>query len=312
MNTMLTDLGRPPLFDGHCDTLLRLNGNLRSNSFHVDINRANYSPYAQFFALFHPFKTSFDGLYAKIISEIETADGTVRLCRNAAEADSAAAEGAAAAFLSVEGAHVFGCAEDRLEELKEKGISSVCLTWNNPSEISGTNANESERGLSAKGRSFVHTMNELGLIVDVSHLSDRGFFDVCDVCEGPFIASHSNSRALCRHPRNLTDEMFRLIMEKNGVAGLNLFTEFIAESGKSVTVEDAVHHIEHFLDLGGEKNISIGGDLDGCESLPEGISGVQDVEKVYEVLVSRGCPETTAKDIFYNNLMRVVTQVCGI
>ncbi|MBO6010850.1 MAG: membrane dipeptidase [Oscillospiraceae bacterium] len=308
---MKTHSSRPPLFDGHCDTLLWLKGDLVSNGLHVDLTRADYAPYAQFFAIYHPFKPMFDELYAKLTSELETAGGAVRLCRTAGEAEKAAEAGAAAAFVSVEGAHVFGCDAERLPELKEKGVSAVCLTWNTPTVISGTNVNEPERGLSAEGRAFVRRMNELGMIVDVSHLSDPGFWDVAEICEGPIIASHSNARALCGHTRNLTDEMFRAIVEKGGVAGLNLYSAFLVEPGKTATVEDAVHHIEHFLELGGGKNIAIGGDLDGCDTLPTGIAGIQNVGKIFDALLARGCPESTARDIFYNNLMRVVKQVCG-
>lgn len=301
-----------PLFDGHCDTLAWLKNDLISNERHVDITRADYEPYAQYFAIFHPFAAEFDGLYAKLTAELTAAGDRVMLCRNAADAGTAAKAKAAGAFVSVEGAHLISCDESRLPELKQKGISAVCLTWNNPTVISGTNVNEPERGLSTEGKSFVRKMNELGIIVDVSHLSDRGFWDVCDTCQGPFIASHSNSRALCGHSRNLTDDMFAALMEHGGTAGLNLYAEFISDPGKPCKVEDAVHHIEHFLELGGEKNIAIGGDLDGCDRLPDGISGIQDVRKVFELLVERGCPESTARDIFFNNLMRVVTEVCGI
>ena len=301
-----------PLFDGHSDTLLWLKGDLISNSLHVDLTRAAYSPYAQFFAIYHPFKPMFDELYAKLMTELETAGEAVRLCRTAGDAEKAAEAGAAAAFISVEGAHVFDCDIGRLPKLKAKGVSSVCLTWNTPTVISGTNSREPERGLSAEGKAFVREMNACGLIVDVSHLSDPGFWDVAETCEGPFIASHSNSRALCGHTRNLTDDMFRAIVEKGGVAGLNLYSAFLVNGEKQATVEDAVHHIEHFLELGGEKNISIGCDLDGCDTLPEGVAGVQDVGKVFDLLVARGCPEATARDIFYNNLMRVVTQTCGM
>ena len=308
---MKTHSNRPPLFDGHCDTLLWLKGDLVSNGLHVDLTRADYSPYAQFFAIYHPFKPMFDELYAKLMRELETAGDAVRLCRTAGEAEKAAEAGAAAAFISVEGAHVFDCDVGRLPELREKGVSSVCLTWNTPTVISGTNVNEPERGLSAEGKALVRKMNELGMIVDVSHLSDPGFWDVVETCEGPFVASHSNSRALCAHTRNLTDDMFRAIVEKGGVAGLNLYSAFLVEPEKTATVEDAVRHIEHFLELGGEKNISIGGDLDGCDTLPAGIAGIQNVGKIFDALVARGCPESTARDIFYNNLMRVVKQVCG-
>ena len=99
------------------------------------------------------------------------------------------------------------------------------------------------------------------MLVDVSHMSDPGFWDVAGIVEGPFMASHSCARALCDQPRNLTDDMFREIMRHNGVAGINMYRTFL---GEPTTVDTVVEHMEHFLSLGGEKNICMGGDLDGC------------------------------------------------
>ena len=145
---------------------------------------------------------------------------------------------------------------------------------------------------------------ELGLAVDVSHLSDPGFWDVEKLAKGPFIASHSNSRAIHGHPRNLTDDMFRAIRDHGGSVGINLYALFLGE--EKVTVETVLRHVDHFLDMGGEKTLAIGGDLDGCDRLPEGISGIQDVHLVRDALRDRGYEEALLDDIFYQNLMRVL------
>ena len=126
----------------------------------------------------------------------------------------------------------------------------------------------------------------------------------CVAAKGPFVATHSNARAVHGHPRNLTDDMFKAIRDHGGTAGLNLYAAFLGE--EKVTVETALRHIDHFLELGGEKTLAIGGDLDGCEELPEGMRGVQDVRLIREALELRGYPETLLDDIFYYNLMRVI------
>ena len=124
------------------------------------------------------------------------------------------------------------------------------------------------------------------------------------ITQKPVIASHSNARAVCAHTRNLTDDMFRAIRDHGGAAGLNLYTAFLGEG--EVTVETVVRHLEHFLDLGGEKTVAMGGDLDGCESLPKGMSGVQDVRLLEQELQKRGYPQSLLDDLFFNNWRRVV------
>ena len=119
---------------------------------------------------------------------------------------------------------------------------------------------------------------------------------------GPIVASHSNARALCGHPRNLTDDMFRAIRDSGGAAGLNLYTDFL---GKKGTVEDAVRHVEYFLALDGEKTLALGGDWDGCQ-LPEGWQGVQQLPLLWDALAERGYDRATLEDIFYNNWYRVL------
>lgn len=307
------------LFDGHCDTLLGLLGGphagpkpvgaLYENDLHIDLMRGlELGTYAQTFALFGFEEMGmgdvFETLYARFQAELEANRGYLRFCRSRSDAEAAANDHLVAAFLSVEGAEVLSCSTKKLEEAAEKGVRGFGICWNRANELTGTNAEDPDRGLSGKGKEYATLALELGLTLDVSHLSDPGFWDVEKLCKGSFIASHSNARALCPHPRNLTDDMFRAIRDHGGTAGLNLYTRFLGE--ERVTVETCLRHIDHFLELGGEKTLAIGGDLDGCEALPEGIGGLQGVLLIREALQVRGYEESLLDDIFYNNLLRTM------
>ena len=174
--------------------------------------------------------------------------------------------------------------------------------WNNANALCGSCAQEPERGLSARGVEFVARMEELGIHTDVSHISDAGFWDVLRRAKRPVVASHSNARAICPHRRNLTDDMFRAIRDTGGVVGINLYADFVGGD----SMEQLIAHIERFLSLDGEKTVALGGDLDGCEALAAGFSGVQDVAKLYQALEERGYPQTLLEDIFWNNWRRIL------
>ena len=322
-----------PLFDAHCDTLSRnvstkhpfyAGGSLRRNTGHLDLERLHtaFAPSAQFFAVFDSWDdeksrkveslySRFQAQYALFCRAMEESADLAIHCRTAAEAEAANAAGKTAAFLSVEGAELLDCDEDKLEDAWRKGVRMVNLTWNFENVLSGSNAEVPDRGLTGPGCVFVRKMQKLGMIVDVSHLSDPGFWEVAELSEAagvPFIASHSNARSLCPHKRNLTDEQFAAIIKSRGVAGLNLCDKFLA--GRP-TLDDAAAHIEHFLALGGEENVAIGGDWDGCDLCP-GVEQITDIGLLYERLLRRNYSETLVQAIFYNNLMRVVREVCTI
>ncbi|MCL2827779.1 MAG: dipeptidase [Oscillospiraceae bacterium] len=303
-----------PLFDAHCDTLFAMRDTgqaIERNNLHVDLNRAErYTPYAQFFALFgFHGRQCFDAEYKLFQGALANHPDRMIHCRTADQARAAARSGKIAAFLSIEGAELIECSLDQLREAHGLGVRMLTLTWNNPNGLSGTNVQESERGLSHLGRQFVRTCEELGIIVDVAHLSEPGFWDVVEVARKPFIASHSNAKHICPHSRNLTDDQFRALIEAGGVAGINLYTDFLGEDPDTDTV---IAHIEHFLSLGGERSIAFGADLDGCDQLPRGIRGIQDMEKIGGRMLQKNYPESLIYDIFYHNLMRVVDDVCGI
>ena len=140
--------------------------------------------------------------------------------------------------------------------------------------------------------------------IDLSHASERTFWDVLEVGTRPVLASHSNAAVLCSDfPRNLTDAQFEALVKRGGGAGLNLCPDFL---GLTRDVEACCAHIEHFLALGGERAVFIGADLDGIDDTPRGIAGVQDVGRIYEALLRRNHPESLVRGIFYNNLMDIL------
>ena len=244
------------LFDGHCDTILRCfehGGGFRRSGGHLDLERtASFGPYAQFFAIFGDATTApdlplwqlFQREYAIFQREMAANGDLAVHCRTGQEAEAAFRAGKCAAFLSVEGADLLDCDPERLEEAFRLGVRAVNITWNHANALSGSNAEERDRGLSEQGREFVRRMNRLGMLVDVSHLSDPGFWDVAELCKGPFIATHSNSRAVFSAPRNLTDGQFTAIIEHHGVTGLNMFADFL---GADPDYDTVISHLEHFL-----------------------------------------------------------------
>lgn len=309
------------LFDGHCDTIFKCyleGGGLRRRTGHLDLERRRGGGrWAQFFALFassedtpgRPLWEVFLEEYAVFRSELDINNDLVRFCRDGKAAEAAFSAGQTAAFLSVEGAELLDCSLEKLRLAHRMGVRAVNLTWNHPNALSGTNALERERGLSPLGRTFVQEMGALGMLVDVSHLSDPGFWDVMELTSRPVAATHSNARSVFPNERNLTDGQFTAIINNNGVAGLNMYSGFL---GDDPDLDTVVAHLEHFLSLGGERNVAIGGDWDGCSQLPRGMDGIQDLEKLYERLLQLNYSERLLEGLFYSNLMRVVNEVCSM
>ena len=318
-----------PYFDTHCDTIslcLAKGERLRSNGGHVDLDRAraNFSPYAQVFAVFtRPtfggadytvpdapaevlHKLCFD-MIGGLKAEFEANADILTLCLDANDARNAAAAGKIAAFISVEGAELLKCDRAALKDAYDLGVRVVNMCWNFDNKLTGSCVGASNGGgLTDEGREFVKYAGELGVILDMSHISEAAFWDIAEITEKPIIASHSNAKVLCGHPRNLTDDQFKAIVKLGGVAGLNLYPDFLGEC------EDmGLAHVERFLSLGGEKTACIGGDLDGVGSLPPGIEGVQDVGKLYEAMLRRGWSEDLVRDIFYNNALACFERALG-
>lgn len=278
-------------FDAHCDTLsrcLQQGWSVWENPGHLDLKRLSaYELRGQVFALFA------DSDKIPEAERFETISAQAALLHEAKRKDPARMENC---FLSVEGAELLGCDEGRLEEVKEWGVRWVNLTWNHPNALCGSCC--SGEGLTQKGRDFVRRCGQLGLGIDLSHLSDQGAWDVLRLEAAPVLASHSNSRALRGHPRNLTDELFRAIVGSGGFVGVNFCIHFLGEKPAAETVAD---HLEHFLALGGENHLGLGSDFDGTD-VPEDLSGVQDLPKLWAILERRGFSSELIHRLAWENL----------
>ena len=309
-----------PYFDAHCDTVSRIvrhpGVHLTENTDHWDLNKLNQdAPRAQIFAMYHDcrqldFSNALQDQMQAFQAECARYSERVAHCRNAQQAQQAFAEGKLAAFLSVEGAELLDCSVERLRWAHKMGVRGVNVTWNNANALSGSHKDEPQRGLSQQGIAFVSAMNELGMLIDVSHLSEPGFWDVMNVTAGPIIASHSNAQSVFFHTRNLTDAQITAIINKRGIIGLNCHSTFLGEG--VVTMATLQRHLDHMLALGGEQTVALGGDWDGGILPPVDMEGCWSWYAFYEYLAKQNYPEALLQDLFFNNLMRTVREVCTI
>ena len=202
-----------------------------------------------------------------------------------------------------------GALQGRLENLRNfyrLGVRLVTLTWNYPNEIGYPNCEMKYRGqgLTEFGQQVVAEMNNLGMIIDVSHLSDQGFYDVATLSKKPFIASHSNARAVQDHSRNMTDEMIRIVAQKGGVMGINFSGDFLGGT-KNSNVADMVSHIKHIYQVGGLDVIALGTDFDGIDSNLE-IANIGEIHKLTDELSKNGFTAAAIEKIAYQNTLRVI------
>ena len=309
-----------PVFDFHCDTALALlgedfnqAGSLRKNNLHIDLERASkLGGYAQCFACFTtPMMEEwyhlspiviFEREIATIQREIDKNRDLISIAYSPAEIRANQEKGKMSAILTLEGTAGFGHDPELLEDLYNIGFRVVSLGWNEKNPLTGSHVTGG--GLTDMGREFVKEAQRLGFLVDVSHISDEGFWDMMKITQGPIIATHSNSRSVWNNSRNLTDDMFCAICETNGVAGYNACDEF---TGEQPTVDTISDHIFHFLDLDPTgKHVALGGDLDGVRKMPEGFEGVQSWPVLADCLLKRGLDEKAVRDIFWNNGLGVM------
>lgn len=276
------------IFDAHCDTLSLAadsGAEVRKNNFHTDLERmGKYKGYTQVFACF--IEPCFrDGAFERFLKMSDIFAG---------ECDGH--------ILSLEGGEAITSLA-ALRTMARLGVRIAALTWNYSNHIAG-GVLEPGGGLTEFGCGVVKEMNRINMLVDYSHLNDRSFFEIAAVSAMPVVATHSNSRAVCAHPRNLTDEQFKLIIKTGGCAGINFYPWFLNDRGKA-GIDDIVKHIEHFMSLGGGKNIGIGADFDGVDALPEGICGCEDTYKLFDRLLSLNYTDEQTEDIAHRNFERI-------
>jgi membrane dipeptidase len=240
-------------------------------------------------------------------SEIKKNKDRISHCISYEEIDSALKNNKTAALLSIEGGEALSGDIDNLKLFYDKGVRLMTLCWNYENEICDGIGERRGRGLTEFGKAVVNEMHRLGMIIDVSHISEKGFWDIIDIAQAPISATHSDVFKLKDHKRNLNDEQIKAIIKNNGCIGINLYSEFL--SSEPCKISDVIRHIEYILALGGENNIGIGCDFDGMDSLPKEISGIEDVEKIPDTLLSLGYSEELVKKITHKNFLRLIKQV---
>lgn len=313
------------LIDMHCDTfllLMRQKGvNLQKNALCVDVEKMKMAgSMAQFFASFiywndfqgeHAWEDAYQ--YAKKMitygkAELAKCADSIAIAHDYHELIANHDNGKMSAVLTLEEGGVINGKMDYLEELYRQGIRLITLTWNYENCIGFPNSRDEklmQLGLKPFGIEVVNRMNELGMIIDVSHLSDGGFWDVIRHSKKPIVASHSNARSLCDHPRNLTDEMIKALAEHGGVAGVNFYPYFLHKSGKA-TVDDIADHIWHMYQVGGEDVVAFGTDFDGFDEGELDISHIGQMNRVYEAVKKRGFTGRQMEKLLSGNILRVM------
>ena len=222
----------------------------------------------------------------------------------------AANERKVAAMLSIEGADVIEGKIGLLRVFHRLGVRMVGLVHSLRNELAdGVADDRTKGGLSELGVQAVEELDRLGTLIDISHLSDAGFWDLMDIAKGPVMASHSNSRAVCHHPRNMTDEMIQAMADRGGVMGMNFAPSFVHPT--QATVQGVVDHIDHIVNLVGPDHVGLGSDFDGIPYTPVGLEDVTKMPNITAELVKRGYAEEDVRKILGENHLRLIKEVIG-
>ncbi len=316
--------------DMHCDTIGELWKaekagkpiSLRSNSLHIDLEKMQKGDYLlQNFAMFVFLGREKDPMvnvlemidvYNRAMAENADIIGPVL---NYEDIEKNRAAGKLSGMLTIEEGAVLKGNPYVVRSLYQLGVRMLTLTWNFENEIGYPNTIVKAKdydpsrhyGLKPEGIEIVREMNRVGMIVDVSHLGDDGFWDVVKYCDGPFVASHSNARAVCNHTRNMTDDMIRALADKGGVMGLNFCGDFLNPNGKS-RVEDMVRHAKHIINVGGSDILGLGTDYDGIDGDLE-LDHCDKMPLLAQEMERQGFSTQQIEKIFHGNVLRLYREV---
>lgn len=323
--------------DMHCDTIYeiynrRLKGekcDLSKNNLHIDAEKLDSGNYIlQSFALYVDLNNT-ENPYSRCMELVELFNNQMSgdvfgLARSFSEIEENRRAGKISALLAVEDGGVVDGSLENLRNLYMLGVRMITLTWNYKNCIGHPNIKliegkkpdfytpDAKNGLTGFGIDFVREMERSGMIIDVSHLSDAGFYDVFGHTEKPFVASHSNAREICGNVRNLTDDMIKKIARRGGVIGINFFPGFLTggeyADDSGALLDAVVRHIRHIANVGGYECVGLGSDFDGMP----GNSAMPDAShmpKLFDVLQKSGFTQGQIEAIYYKNVLRVLKEV---
>ncbi len=300
------------LCDTHCDTLLEMmhaETDFHNDRHHISFDRVNdFAFFTQIMAIYSSARKTDDECFAQFLAATDYAEKCraahpeIVPCRTKEELEQVWRDGKKSYVLAVEGGKLLGGDLSRLDEIYARGVRFFTLVWGGETCMGG--AHDVGGGLSEFGISALKRMLQLGIVPDVSHASKEIFYQTAAYCDDagvPFMATHSNSASVWNHTRCLTDEQFKMIVRANGLVGLSFCTFHLGDTSQGVTVSTAVDHIERYLELGGEKHVCFGGDLDGIGDMPTPMQGVQDMGLYCEEMQKRGFSDALIADIFCGN-----------
>lgn len=312
------------LIDLHCDTILECHLSkgkrvLKSSDLCVDIEKMKKADsLAQVFALYvnmkgtdNPMQETMDMLDL-FYNELDKNSDAVSFAASYQDIENNRKAGKLSAMLSIEEGAALNGSLTNLRNFYRLGVRLMTLLWNYENQLGYPNFKfeHQDKGLKEFGLEVVAEMNRLGMLIDVSHLSDGGFYDVAKHSKVPFVASHSNARACTHHARNLTDEMIKVLAEKGGVMGLN-FESFFLNQGEPTThssIEDMLRHLVHIKNVGGIAVMAIGTDFDGISHTAE-VAHLGEMPKLAEAMKNNGFTEAEIDQIYYKNALRVIKEV---
>lgn len=315
--------------DLHCDTLSKLvvtdqNENLKDNTLCVSIPEMRKAKTeVQLFACYTYLpefaESGYDGCYGRVHEMIDCMEkqteqfpDEIAIAMTYESLKENKEAGKISAVLTVEEGGILNGKMERLEALYERGIRVITPMWNYENCLGYPNSRDAEtmqKGLKPFGKEVIENMSMRKMIVDVSHASDGTFWDILEQKDCMVIASHSNCRTLCNHPRNLSDDMIRALAERGGVSGLNFYGTFLGKKKES-RVEEMVAHLLHMIQVGGSEFPAIGTDFDGFSGmLVEDIPKVGMMERLWNALKKKGISETQIEKIWSENARRVLKNI---
>ena len=307
------------MIDLHCDTMMQLldhpdSGDLYRNTWKIDIEKLQKAhSKIQDFALFINMGETNDpyGRYDEMrnlcVSQIHNYGEHIQHVLSYQDVESVYKTGKIGALMSIEEGGVLGGDLNKLKQAYQDGVRLITLTWNYPNGLGEPHCGEQHKKLTSKGVEFVEAMQELGIIVDCSHLNDAGTEQLGDILDVPFIASHSNARELRSHTRNLPDNLIRLIANKGGIIGLNFAQNFLGTSPIS-RIEDIVKHGLYLIDKGGEDVVALGTDFDGIPPDTE-IADMSQMSRLYDAFKEAGLSVEQCEKLFWKNADRLLKEI---
>lgn len=301
------------IIDAHCDTITKIKESkeeLLKNECHIDLERLNnFETPVQFFAICLEEEFPKNALKRTLnyidfyYEQINKYSDLISPVKNYTDILNNKKDNKISSILSIEGGDALEGNLENLKILYDKGVRAINLTWNFDNELAGGIKGKKDY-LTNLGENVIKEMENLGIIIDVSHLGEKSFWQLNKIVKKPYIASHSNSKEICNNPRNLSNDQLKAIADKGGVVGINLFSEFL-NSSQNANIEDIIAHIKYITSIIGFDHIGLGCDFDGINKMPNEIKDISNLNLLFEN-ISKNFGENNLEKLLNINFMRIL------